>query len=364
MNAISIDILPAARGDCLWIECARPVGPPWRLLIDGGMPESWPLLRDRINRLSATGPVVFDLAVVSHIDSDHIGGMLPLFAATDLDVSFKDVWFNGLQQLPENNDLRSRSVTEGEQLVELLSGQQGTRKQPWNAWFGGAAVMIRGDGAFETIAFPGGPTLSLLSPTPRRLASLRKTWTTDLLRLQRGESDGPPEAAVPMPLDDLATLAAVDTRRDQSVANGSSIAFLLEHGGRRCLLAADAFSSVLGSALTSLANSRDGRPIELDVFKLPHHCSKGNVTANLLAIAPAQHYIVSTNGDRFHHPDDIALARVVTGPARQPTIWFNYVSDAARRWSDPTMQAEYGFSTRPPDANSGPGIHIKLQAKP
>src|SRR5262249_31034360 len=199
MTAISIDVLPAARGDCLWIECARPIGPPWRLLIDGGMPESWPLLRDRINRLSATGPVVFDLAVVSHIDSDHNGGMLPLFAATDLDVSFKDVWFNGLQQWPENNDLRSRSVTEGEQLVELLSGQQGTRKLPWNAWFGGAAVMTRGDGAFETIAFPGGPTLSLLSPTPRRLASLRKTWTTDLLRLQRGESDGPPEAPVPMP---------------------------------------------------------------------------------------------------------------------------------------------------------------------
>ncbi|GEP61302.1 hypothetical protein [Reyranella soli] len=363
MTAISIDVLPAARGDCLWIECTRPVGPPWRLLIDGGMPGSWPLLRDRIDRLSATGPVVFDLAVVSHIDSDHIGGMLPLFAATNLDVSFKDLWFNGLQQLPDNNGMRSRSVAEGEQLVELLTGQQGARKLPWNASFGGAAVMTRGDGMFETIVIPGGPTLTLLSPTPRRLASLRRTWMTDLLRLQRGESDGPQEPAVAMPFDNLATLAAIDTPRDQSVANGSSIAFLLEHMGRRCLFAADAFSSVLGAALTSLANSRDGRPIELDVFKLPHHCSKGNVTANLLAVAPAEHYVVSTNGERFHHPDDIALARVATGPAPQPTIWFNYASDTAQRWSDPALHAKYRFTTRLPDSKSGPGVLIELQAK-
>jgi hypothetical protein len=358
VKGISIEVLPAERGDCLWIECVRPEKPPWRLLIDGGMPSSWPRIRARIEQLTA--PVVFDLAVVSHIDSDHIGGMLPLFGPSDLDLRFQDIWFNGLPQLPKAPTASSRGVAQGEELMELLSQQHAGRRLPWNERFGRAAVMTRGDGMFETIAFPGGPTLTLLSPTPRRLLLLGNVWETELQRLQRGEPEEE-EAVGPMPLDDLEALAAVETPRDKSVANGSGIAFLLEYAGRRCLFAADAFSSVLGQALTSLSNSRDGSPVALDVFKLPHHGSKASVTANLLKVAPTEHYIVSTNGDRFHHPDDIALARVVTGAQRPPTIWFNYACDAARRWSDPALQAKYRFATRQPEAGE-PGIHIDLPA--
>jgi len=118
-----------------------------------------------------------------------------------------------------------------------------------------------------------------------------------------------------------------------------------------------AFLTKPGLSLTDAINRTEKW---LDILKLPHHGSKSNVTANLLAVAPAEHYIVSTNGERFHHPDDIALARVVTNAKRQPTIWFNYASEAARRWSDPALQAKYGFSTRQPDDASGSGIHINL----
>jgi hypothetical protein len=325
------------------------------------MPSSYPALRSRLETLAQQGPVHIDLAVVSHIDSDHIGGLLPLFGEAALDVRFGDVWFNGLPQLPEPADVRPRSVAEGERLVDLLSGAGGGRKLPWNERFGRAAVMTRGDGAFETVDFDGGPTLTLLSPTPKRLVALRKSWTTELLKLQRGEPSEEEAPGVALPLDDLEKLAAIDTPRDQSVANGSSIAFLLEHAGRRVLLGADAFASVLGPALTSLANARDGKPIDLDVFKLPHHASKGNVIAPLLDLVPADHYVVSTNGERFSHPDDIALARVVTRAKRPPTIWFNYAGDAAKRWSDPRLQAHYRFATRQP-ADGETGVRIALDA--
>jgi metal-dependent hydrolase (beta-lactamase superfamily II) len=97
--AISIEVLPADRGDSLWIEC-RGAGRPWRLLFDGGMPETWTQLRDRIGTLDPHHRII-DLAVVSHIDADHMGGMLPFLSDTDLGVSFGDIWFNGLPQLPE-----------------------------------------------------------------------------------------------------------------------------------------------------------------------------------------------------------------------------------------------------------------------
>jgi len=324
------------------------------------MPDTWPVLRDRVLALAKTGPVHFDLAVVSHIDSDHIGGMLPLFAVTDPNITFGDIWFNGLPQLPEPGTSRSRSVAEGERLVDLLSGQRLGSLLPWNERFGRAAVMTKEDGAYQEITYANGPTLTLLSPTPRRLGALRRVWTNELLRLQRGEPSELPTAAVQLPLNNLEALAAIESARDQSPANGSSIAFLLEYAGRSCLLAADAFSSVLGNALTSIANAREGRPIEVDLLKLPHHCSKGNVTSNLLRVVPAQHYVVSTNGDRFSHPNDIALARVVTAAKRKPTLWFNYATAATLRWSDADLQAKYPFSTRYPAQGDEGGVRLEL----
>jgi len=359
---ISIYVLPALRGDCLWVECTRDAGPPWRLLVDGGMAGTWPVLRKHIAGLAQGMPLHIDLAVVSHIDSDHIGGMLQLFASTDPKLTFGDIWFNGLPQLPEAGSARSRSVAEGERLVDLLGGQGGGAPLPWNARFGRAAAMTSGDGAYQEIAYPDGPTLTLLSPTPKRLEALRKVWTSELLLLQRGDPGEPPSAALRLPLDDLGALAAMQTTPDHSPANGSSIAFLLEYAGRSCLLGADAFSPVLGTALTSLANARDGRPIDIDVFKLPHHCSKGNVTASLLGVVPARHYVVSTNGDRFNHPDDIALARVVTGTAGAKTLWFNYATGATLRWTDAALQARYSFDTQFPRANDA-GVRLELEGK-
>jgi len=357
---LSIDVLAADRGDSLWIECRRRQGRPWRLLVDGGMPVTWPLLRERISRLPLADRV-FDLAIVSHIDSDHIGGMLPLLSTSDLGVTFHDVWFNGLPQLPDPATVRPRSVAEGESLVNVLSGLPGSRPPPWNEAFGRSAAMTSGDGAFREVSYRDGPTLTLLSPTPKRLVALRKTWETEIDRLKRGEPSEPPVDAGPAErLGDLRKKAETATNPDGSVANGSSIAVLLEYAGRSCLLAADAFPTVLGAALTSLANAREGRPIDIDVFKLPHHGSKGNVTSKLLALVPARHYVISSNGDRFHHPDDVAVARVATAGDWDRTLWFNYRTDVNLRWAEDNLRRDYGFTTEFPTAGGSAGVRIDL----
>jgi hypothetical protein len=359
---MTVDILPADRGDCLWIECHRQDRRPWRLLVDGGMPTTWPALRKRVADL-APSDRHFDLAIVSHIDSDHIGGMLPLLSSSDLGVTYGDVWFNGLPQLPEREGERPRSVAEGENLVRLLSSGTSTQPPPWNNAFEGFAVATTGDATFREVPYRDGPILTLLSPTPKRLMTLRKIWTAELDRLQRGEPSEPPiEAAPPARLDDLRKLAATETGRDASATNGSSIAVLVEYAGRSCLLAADAFPTVLGAALTSLANSRDGRPVQIDVFKLPHHGSKGNVTSKLLALVPARHYVVSSNGDRFHHPDDVALARVATVGAWKRTLWFNYETDVNRRWGDERLTRNYPFEAEYPAPDTS-GVRIELEGR-
>ncbi len=359
--AIKLEVLPASRGDCLWIECRRKQRP-WRLLIDGGMPSDWPALRSRIEALPA-GDRRFDLVVVTHIDADHIGGMLPLFSNKELGVSFGDVWFNGMPQLPEPVTGRTRSVAQGESLVSLLSGIAESSAPPWNVAFDGRAVTT-GAHNFVTIERPDWPTITLLSPTNERLAALRKHWVKSIELLKRGEAEELPKPPTPLAeLANLEQLAATPTGRDTSVANGSSIAFLLEHDGASCLLAGDAYYTVLGRALTAVVNARGVRDIPVDAFKLPHHGSKGNVIAPLLELAPADHYIVSTNGDRFGHPDDIALARVLTRRgAVKPQLWFNYDNVANRRWEARSLRDAYGHLAHYPRPSQA-GIRLELSAR-
>ena len=360
--AITLDVLPASRGDSLWVECLRP-GRPWRLLVDGGMPSDWPILKAHLERRLPADDRHIDLAVVSHIDADHIGGMLSLFGGGGLDVTFGDVWFNGLPQLPEPVTGRTRSVAQGASLVELLGGGAGAPAPPWNAAFGGRAVSTGEDGGFLEVARDGWPRITLLSPDHKRLARLRTAWLKSLGLLQRGEPEEAAKPPVPpAPLEDLETLAATKTSPDRSAANGSSIAFLLEHRGASCLLAADAFYSVLGRALTDLVNARGLERLPIDVFKLPHHGSQGNVIAPLLALAPATDYVVSTNGDRFGHPDDVALARVLTAPGPAPALWFNYDNEANRRWDAKALRERYGHRVRFPAAGE-PGVRLTLPTR-
>src|SRR4051794_8163730 len=170
--AITVEVLEGAYGDALWIECAR-AGRPWRMVVDGGPPEAAGALAARVDALPP-GERVFDVVVVTHIDSDHIGGMLPLLAREDVEVG--DVWFNALQQLPEQEAPSTRSVSEAEDLVELLTGVSRSKPLPWNRIADGRAVATSGDHAFRELAPPGGPTITLLSPTPKRLVALRRNW--------------------------------------------------------------------------------------------------------------------------------------------------------------------------------------------
>jgi flavorubredoxin len=83
------------------------------MLIDGGLPSAFPIVREHLRKAVPVGPIEIDLIVVSHIDSDHIGGLLALLDDSTLDLRIGDIWFNGLPQLPENASSAKRSVRKG-----------------------------------------------------------------------------------------------------------------------------------------------------------------------------------------------------------------------------------------------------------
>ena len=258
----------------------------------------------------------------------------------------------------------TRDIAEGESLTSLLLGRNGRSPIPWNLAFRGEAVMTNGHQQIrEAPLSQDSPRITLLSPTPEALANLRRVWEKTLRSALDGEREEAEEIGErPSDLNDLETLARTDTSPDKSIPNASSIAFILEHRSVRCLFAADASPRILGAALTAFGNSRDGQAQSMDLVKLPHHGSKANVTSKLLALCPAAHYAVSTDGSARGHPHDIALARAVlcnSGFAR--SLCFNYATVSNQRWSNQPLTARYNFVTTLPAEHAG--ITLDLPAK-
>jgi len=354
-DAIRIELLPARLGDCILVECLRGGRAPWRLLVDAGPPDTWPLLRQRLAALAADGQVV-DVAVVTHIDSDHIGGMVPLLADPAARAMLGDVWFNGEPHMPK----RPRSVGQGEEVGAGIAGADGRPPLPWNAAFGGRAVDVSEPGGFLELDVSDGPHITVLSPTTKRLTALGRRWR-QALKEAKTAHDRHRELDTPAPLPDLAALSTQPSTNDGSTPNGSSIALLLEHQGASLLLGADAFGSVLTAGLSALARHRGLDVLTLDAVKVPHHGSRGNVSRALVQAVPAQHYLVSTNGDIFHHPDDEAIARIVIGaPPARPCG-----STTGRRaplgGTTRPLRAEHDYEVRYPEDHTS-GVVLTLPA--
>jgi len=340
---VTIEALPAGHGDALWVDVHG--DPPWRLLIDGGTPGTAVRVKRRINARLDDRP--FDLFVVTHIDIDHIGGAVKLLRAHRQGLAFGDIWFNGPEHLDPASAL-NRGARQGEELAALLTGRAASEQLPWNVAFGGAAVMTGSDGEYLRHKAAPGVEIILLSPPPENLARLRPAWDKEMAALRSRQSNDDTDRragtrrgtgrSVPDRGLSFREIASMATDDDTAVANGSSIAFLLrvERDGRRrsVLLAGDAHPAALGAALWQLAQDEGSHRVAVDVFKLPHHCSQANVTEALLNVVDADHYLVSTNGAYFGHPDPAALERIATRATERTHIWFNYDKPSTRWFRD------------------------------
>ena len=362
-DGLLLEVLPADEGDCLLLSCRRGAEV-HHVLVDGGTPATAPRLAKRLAELPG-GRI--ELLVVTHVDADHIGGMVRLLSDPAFKLEIGEVWFNGYRHLPGHAP-RPRGFRDGENLVDILTGGSGGRALAWNEAFGGGAAVRDEGEAFSPpeVQFNWGLRLTVLSPTPDRLEALGRDWQKYLDALHRAEhSRQTPQPRVARARgEDLEAMAMTPSRDDTARPNGSSIALLAEFGGRSMVLAGDAHPDVMAAAFSRLAQLRGHGvdvPFPIDVFKLPHHGSQANVTTALLATVKAAHYVFSTSGARFRHPDQAAVARVITRGGPDHTLWFNYANSRTSRWDKAEWKARHGYQTRYPD-EAGRGVSLFLPA--
>lgn len=377
---LELTLLPARQGDALWIRWGE-ADHPHQMIIDMGTEEIGKKLRQRLEALDAVQRE-FELLVVTHVDRDHIGGILTCLAeAASLDgLRFKDVWFNGWVHLDGGQvplpasapadttaaGLESFGPAQGERLSTWL------RTQTWNKAFDGKAVVRDPAAAPPTVRLADGLSLTVLGPTAERLREFIPKWKEEVeLALEKGtlhdvspglESYGsrtPPELEFP---EDLEALAESNNSSDTSEANGSSIALLLEYKGRRIVLSGDAFADDLVAGLGQVsAQLSPHETLAVDAFKLPHHGSKKNVSRALVEAVSCPCWLFSTDGTQFRHPDAVAIARVISYSEQQPvSLFFNVPSTFNRWWANRDWQTMYRYEAEYGDAVDGITIEFAL----
>ncbi len=358
---INIELIQAAQGDCIWIEYGEDADTLHRILIDGGTSGTYKHLKKRIEELP-TEERHFDLLVITHIDADHIAGILKLIEDDALDISFEDIWFNGYQHLGKS---RIRGVAQGERLSDYLDKPH----IPWNKTFNGKVVCVDKRKKFSPIKLLGGMKLTLFSPTKKALADLKPRWRKEaekagLFPDQRIDDKEdidtcPIESRSPAPvgLPDIDSLADTPFESDTSLTNGSSIAFLAEYDGKQMLFTGDAYATTL---LQSIKKYLPGcEPLYLDLFKIPHHGSDGNISKKLLERIRCSKYLISANGAYHHHPDDVAIARIIKYGGHRSDIYFNYLSTYNEMWGNPILEEKYHYYAHYP-SDDQTGISIQF----
>jgi hypothetical protein len=349
---LTVEMMAAAYGDALWIEYGSR-SEPRVIAIDGGAQTGVdsPLLARLRARTAGGAKLRLELLVVTHVDADHINGALAALTSLPAGVRVGDVWFNGFKHLVPKDQLGPET---GEQLSRLLV----KKGLPWNERLGGGAVVVPASGPLPSFDVCG-LQLTVLSPTPEKLARLHKVWksvvknagvATDALgyipadeqeTLTASAADllGHADAWPP----DVGALAARAPKLDASEANGSSIGLLAEwqEGSTRhaMLLGADSHAPVLDASIARLNAARGTERLRVDAFKLPHHGSRHNLTNDLLRRLTCRQYLVSTNGDKFSHPDHEALARVLVEGGPEPRLCFNYKTRFNDGWAHPPAGA-------------------------
>ena len=378
---LNLKMYPAKNGDAFLVRASGS-----HILIDAGYATTFHehILKDL--RQVANAGHVLDLLICTHIDKDHIGGLLEFLSSNGPQgarsiVEVKEVWHNSLRSLPSvpggPDSSSDRQLLEAIQRRGfLLPASLGPAANPISAKQGSSLAKLlqqqgylwnSGDGTIcmtskrPTHVLATGVQVQLIGPPVVRLQELRSWWLAQMRKISyRGG------AAVDALLEDAYEMLCASTREpmpaavktistggakrladlyvpDISPTNGSSIATIIEAGGKRLLFLGDSWAKDIAAELKR--EHKSDAPQMFDVIKVSHHGSIHNTSVDLLSLIDAPVFLVSSDGSAHNHPDFEVLAEIVDRPATfERLIYFNYETPASTRLRAHTSRSGAKFN--------------------
>ena len=377
---MQLHMFQSGKGDCLLLSNANDTA---RILIDGGMPAAYrEHVAQALGKLRAARKAI-NLVYVSHIDQDHIGGILKMLDDEVLwrvheyqkksgNPSHKPppvprppkidtIWHNAFhEQLRKNagrieqalaaaapvllgaqvGQLREAGLHQSELAASIREAIQVSRRVgpkqlgiELNPQAGGK-LMMRRRGA-KPIRMKG-LTITILGPTEPHLERLRKEWNDWLennekaLATIRETARKDEQRLGASELDRLMLTLALQAEvfgdpKKVTPPNLASLTLLIEENGESILLTGDAVGEQITEGLLAAGRLASGSTFAVDVLKVPHHGSEHNIDKEFCDTVIARNYVFCGNGEH-ENPDlrvvELIAKRRLAAPAKFK-FWFN-----------------------------------------
>ena len=364
-----LHVVQAKYGDALLLSFGT-AAKPRHILIDGGPSGNYAADLESALEAIVGKEKQIDLVVLSHVDNDHVVGLLDLFAAMEDDqvsgralrTKVASLWHNSFertvdptgkvgQQMQANMMMLAKMNTPlGTDTLETFYGiKEGNRLRlmakklgiPINKGFKTDVLL-----AAKTPVKFGPLEIRIAGPTRDNLKALETEWL-----------DWLEEAA-----QKIATDPATAAMSDRSMPNLSSIVLLAKCAGKSILLTGDARGDYVIDGLRTAGLLKKDK-LHVDVLKVQHHGSNRNTTAAFFHTITADTYVLSADGRHGNPKLDTMKWIVDSARARQQPITLVATNEtetivALRKQLPP---ADYGYTLRllPEHAHS---IEITLSA--
>lgn len=345
---LTLDIQRARKGDCLLLHFGTKAKR-GLIVIDGGPSKVYkPFLKPRLEhiraalKLPSAGPLPVDMLMVSHIDDDHIAGVLELTAELveakrarrPAALAVQRLWHNSFDDIIGNDPAKLLSAVTAQFGAASLSGAPDTEglnpdgaqvlasvaqgiqlrddakvlQLRVNPEFSDRVIMAS-KGA-KAINLGKGLSLTIVGPMKPELAALQKEHDTFLKK--QGKT---PKSA-------LASFT------DTSVPNLSSVVVLAECGQKTVLLTGDARGDKILAGLEFCGLVKKGGGLHVDVLKMPHHGSDRNMEVTFLKRVTADHYVFSGDGEHGNpERETLEMLRRARGEDAKYAIHLTYPVD-------------------------------------
>ncbi|MEZ7505968.1 ComEC/Rec2 family competence protein [Flavobacterium sp. Arc2] len=321
-----IKFLKAFNGDAILISF-KEKGDTRNILIDGGMPATYVHkdkkgklkygeLKETVDKIRESNEKI-DLLVLTHVDDDHIGGVLKWFEKDkEAHKIIGQVWFNSGRLISEhyNEQEIATNLLEIPDDGTLTSIGQGVKFEDYieekGIWNRRTFVSLD---SFKYLSI----NFKILSPSPDKLQLLLGKW----------EKEKPESLYTSVDKNDYELtlkehIAKDKFKEDPAIHNGSSIALIMTLNKKNFVFLADAHPTVVVNSLKAFGYSKD-KPLKAALVKISHHGSKANNSIEMLELIKTNKYIISTNGNKHAHPNKQFLARLAS-INENCEVYFNY----------------------------------------
>ncbi|MFQ3546592.1 AVAST type 1 anti-phage system MBL fold metallo-hydrolase Avs1a [Halobacillus rhizosphaerae] len=364
MSDISIEIFPALEGDCFLVSMGSEHKV--NILIDGGYKETYyNHLKPRLKQMNQNGERI-DLVIVTHIDADHIEGIIELLKENGSSeeanvIQIYEIWHNSYKHLQffkdskEELDYREKTILtskiaqgyignkntdEDHNQNEDISAKDGSTlaaliyegKYNWNTSFNENSISIENK---KKINLNENVVIRLLGPNNNSLKKLNKYWLKELrkekydFKLTEDELfddafefymlnqknieclNENEEISSRSSIDEIDCLLKQKNVLDRSPVNGSSITTVIEYKGKKLLFLADSHPQLVDEQIQQLVDQIGYIPF-FELIKVSHHGSRKNTSIELLDLIDSPNYVFSTNGKKHNHPNEETIARIIS----------------------------------------------------